>query len=401
MADRDKNRFSGNRRKVLKTMGSLATVGTLAGCSGDGGDGGGDGGSDGGDGGSDGGDSGDGGSDGGVSDGDDLETFTNEAGVEVGATHEAVKQLAEDEGALTVYATQDREEWGTWMEALGDMYPQVEVQHTTGGSEDLISRWDSEYNSDNAQASVYISTSKIKQTWENGQTMEMSPDYLPNFGEFDDKFKDDQDQMWVGIRQVLGNIFYNTDMVSEDDVGSWSDVVTDDQWSGQNIGWDPTPNMFLMSWLLDNEGREFFENLRDQNPRWVDSHTDLARFAGAGEFPLAFTYTHKMSDFGNELPVDYFGWDPTPAVISPAVINNKAPQPNSAILLVDYLISKQGQDQVGEGGYVPVNPDSEFQGYEGVFPSDEYEVDTISPADVDINEVQDMWNEIMGDQLGG
>jgi iron(III) transport system substrate-binding protein len=376
-------------------MGTLATASALAGCSGDGGDG------SGGDGGDGGGDGSDGGSTDAPSDGGGMDTFQNEAGVEVGQDIETVKELAKDEDNMLVYATQDREEWDTWMGALPDMYPQVSVDHTTGGSEDLISRWSSEYNSDNAQAGVYISTSKIKQTWQNGQTMEMDPAYLPNFGEFDAKFKDDSDQMWVGIRQVLGNYFYNTNEVEPDAADTWMDLVTDDRFSGQNLGHDPTPNMFLMAWLLDTQGREYFENLESQNPRWVDSHTDLARFTGAGEFPVSFTYTHKMASFGNELPVDYFKFDPTPAVISPAVINNKAPQPNSAILLVDYLISQTGQEQVGAGGYIPVNPDAQFEGYEGVFPSDDYEVDTISPADVDINAMQDTWSEIMSDQLGG
>ncbi|MDX1746873.1 MAG: twin-arginine translocation signal domain-containing protein, partial [Halobacteriales archaeon] len=199
-----------------------------------------------------------------------LETFTNQEGRKVGANIDAVKALAEQEGSMTVYATIDREPFQKWIEATLDAYPDVplNISHITGSGEPLWARWNSEYQSGNVSASIFISGSNVKNTWtaDPPHTMQLNADLMPSFGEIDDKFKDTNNNYWIAIRQILGHVHYNTNMVSQSDASSWTDIVTDSRWSGQNIGWDPTPNMFLMSWLLDTQGREFFENLRDQNP---------------------------------------------------------------------------------------------------------------------------------------
>lgn len=379
---------SSNRRRFLKVAGTLATASVLAGCMG-----------------------GDGGAgDGGGGDGGSTQTGTpqgvnssqNEFGKPVGETFDDVRELAGQEDTMTVYGTIDREPFQEWIGAVQDEYPEVGVQHITGSAEPLYSRWRSEYQSDNVAASVFISGSNVKNTWtaDPPQTMEINGDMMPSFEEIDDQFKDTNNNYWIAIRQILGHVHFNTDQVSQEDAGSWMDVVTNSAWSDQSIGWDPTPNMFLMSWLHETQGREFFEALRDQTPRFVDSHTDLARFAGAGEYPVAFTYTHKMGRFGGELPVDFFRFDSAPSSISPAIISNKAPEPNSAILFINFLASKAGQEFIGSAGeYVPYRADVEYAAWPPLWPPEGFEADVI-PPDRDLEPTREMWNDVMGDLIG-
>lgn len=383
---------SNSRRSFLKAAGAVVTGGALAGCTGGNGDGNGD-------------DStptdGDGGATA-TSTTSSLETFTNEAGIEVGATFEAVEELAKDEDGITVYATIDRDEWADWVGEFNEQYPDIDINHVTGGSEDLISRWDSEYKSDNVNASLFISGSKAPLIWGRGQNLKLKPEYIPNFGEAPDKFKDTENNNWIAMRQIIGSIHYNTDQVEPDAASGWMDLVTDGRWSGQKIGWDPTPSMAHMRWFWDTFGEEFFTSLREQQPRWVDSHTDLARLCGAGEFPVSFTYTHKMADFGNELPLDYFkgdGFDKMPSQAAPGVVNNKAPAPNAALLFFNYLLSEEGQKGIGRSGYIPWHPNAAFQGYEGVYPSDEYEVEVVVPNSEKNEKMRKRWQELMGDAI--
>jgi len=367
---------STNRRRFLKTTGALSAVG-VAGCMG----------------------GGSGGSGQGDLDTSGIETFENEAGNVVGSTFEGVKDLASQEnGEVTVYATIDREPFAKWVEGFKEKYPDVSVNHITGGAGDLISRWDSEYKSGNVQADIFISNQTTTAVG-NGQTQKLDPEYMPSIAEIDDKYKHDENQ-WIGLRMKLGSMFYNTDEVSESDASSWTDLVTSDRWSDQKIGWDPTPNLALMGWFFETQGEEFFQNLKSQRPRFVDSHTDLARLVGAGEFPVSFTYTHKMGRFGNQLPIDYFKFDPMPGVISPAAINNKANLPNSALAFLNWLTSVDGQQTLGETQYIPIREDAEYNGYPGVYPSDEYEVDTITPNYERRQQIEERWQEVMGDLLG-
>lgn len=382
-----------SKRTFLKTSGSLAVLSSFAGCSG---------GEDSGSGGTSDDEPGSGNNpeaDSGAKTTQKLPTFENKAGVEVGETYEAVEALAKDEEKATLYATIDREDMRLLFEKFGEAYPDIDVEHITGGSEDLLSRWSSEYNTGNVEADLSISNRNATIIAED-QNQELSKSFMPSLGKLSDQFKDSDNGDWVGVRMRLGNVFYNTDMVSESDASTWMDIVTDDQWSGKKLGWDPTPNMDLMWWLLDTQGREFFENLREQEPRFVDSHSDLARFTGAGEFPVAFTYTHKMGSMGNELPIDYFKFDPTPGVIDAMVMNNKAPNPNSAIVFMNWLTSKEGQNVMGQTQYIPAHPGAEYKGYPNVYPSDEYEVDTYISKPENRKKANEMWQDVMGDLIG-
>ncbi|MDX1748580.1 MAG: substrate-binding domain-containing protein, partial [Halobacteriales archaeon] len=214
------------------------------------------------------------------------------------------------------------------------------------------------------------------------------------FAEAPSRFRS-ADGDWIATVQYLGSVFYNTDRVSPDAVSSWEDVVSEDRWADGNLGWDPTPNMFMMTWFLDRYGPEFFEGLRAQSPHWVDSHTDLVRQCGAGAFPIAFSYTHKMGRFGEDLPVDYFPLSPHVGTLKTAVVNDRAKNPNTALLFLDWLCSREGQDVVGRGQYIPWHPEATYSGYPDVYPSEEYEVEYV-PPDADLERTREVWNEVVG-----
>lgn len=360
---------SERRRRVLRASG-VALTGTIAGCAGRLG----------------------GGSDPTGSTAD-VESFENEAGVPVGSTPEAVRELAAAEDTMTIYTTTDREAFTAWTEELTSTYPYLDVEMVTGGSGELLSRWDSEYRSGQVVADLFEASSTTKHVWESGQHMTLSGEYLPAFAEIPSRFKG-ADGDWIATVQFLGSVFYNTDEVSPDAVTAWEDVVSDDRWSEGDLGWDPTPNMFMMTWFLDRYGPGFFEDLRGQSPHWVDSHTDLVRQCGAGAFPVAFSYTHKMGRFGEDLPVDYFPLDPHVGTFKTAVINNRAKHPNTALLFLDWLCSREGQEVVGRGQYIPWHPEATYSGHPGVYPSEEYTVEYV-PPDADLERTREVWNSVV------
>lgn len=364
------------RRSVLKGIGASGIVG-LSGCSGDGNQ------------------DQTPGQAGGTTTTTSVSTFENKAGKPVGATPEAVEQLAsEEEGTLNIYSVLSTGEFRPLIDGFNEAYPELNVQHTTGGSSDLVNKWSTEYNTDNVTGDI-LQGGSIEGALGTGQAMELSADYLPSFGEYPDKFKS-SDGEWMADRIQPGAIFYNTETVSPSDASGWTDIVNNDQWSGQNIGWDPTPNIPLMTWFRNEHGQEFFEKLKSQNPRFVDSHTDLARFVGAGEFPISFTYAIKYVDFAIDkgLPVDFFKFDSLPTTFSITMINNKSSIPNTAALFVNWLMSVEGQNVMGET-LPPAHPDAEYARYPELTNSDEYEFSTVSPT-ASLDETRQMWSDVMG-----
>ena len=360
---------STRRRAVLRTTG-VGLLGAVAGCVGEIGVTG-----------------------GGTNQAPNVDSFENEAGVPVGADTEAVRELAKAEETMTVYTTTDREAFTAWTDELTSTYPYLDVEMVTGGSGELLSRWDSEYRSGQVEADLFEASSTTKYVWESGQHMTLSGEYLPAFAEIPSRFKGANGD-WIATVQFLGSVFYNTERVSVDAVTAWEDVVSDDRWSEGDLGWDPTPNMFMMTWFLDRYGPGFFEDLRGQSPHWVDSHTDLVRQCGAGAFPVAFSYTHKMGRFGEDLPVDYFPLDPHVGTFKTAVINNRAKHPNTALLFLDWLCSREGQEVVGRGQYIPWHPEATYSGHPGVYPSEEYTVEYV-PPDADLERTREVWNSVV------
>jgi len=324
-----------------------------------------------------------------------MKTFTNEAGKQVGANFDAVQTLAKQEGVTTWYATLDREAMAPVVKAFQDKFG-ISVNHVTGGSETILNRFESEYKAGHSIAdSMVVGEPKISQVWHNGQAMELNADVMPSYGEMPDKFKDSENNYWISLRQLMSSYFYNTDHVSPSDAKDWLGVVTNSKFANGNIGHDPSPNIGMVSWLRGKYGDKYFQALGKDQPNWTDSHTDLARFCGAGQFDVAFTYTHKMGRFGDSLPIDYFKFDPMPSGLSPNIVNNKAPAPNAGILWFNWLESLEGQNTLGTTEYIPVHPKAKYTGYPNVYPSTDYDVDTFF---TDYQTYQDnlkYWGDIM------
>lgn len=364
------------RRNYLKTASSLALVG-LAGCtSGD------DGSSDNSDG------SGSGGGSNGVADGDSgLETFENKAGVEVGKTWEAVEELAKEEGSLTMYSPNDREVVLKWLENFDY---DIEVEHITGGSNKLISRWVSEYQSDQIQADCYSGATGTSRIINNEMAMALTKPEIPAYEALPDKFKS---KFASGARLKPGIPMFNPNLASQDDVNSFDDFVTNEKFQGKKLGWDPTPNTFIMAALFEMFGREFFEKLRDQEPRFVDSHTDLARFCAAGEFPVSFTYGSKLFEFEDQ-SLERFKGFPYPAGFAGTLVNSKSHNPNATLVFLNHLSAKDGgQKKMAETHY------SLYHGFKSYPESKDWELETVVSSEK-ANEAGEMWQEIMGDKTG-
>jgi iron(III) transport system substrate-binding protein len=55
-------------------------------------------------------------------------------------------------------------------------------------------------------------------------------------------------------------------------------------------------------------------------------------------------------------PVDWIAWDPSLAVLSVAAVTNGAPHVNAGKLLLDFLVSEEGQKIFSDNDYIPVDP---------------------------------------------
>ena len=132
--------------------------------------------------------------------------------------------------------------------------------------------------------------------------------------------------------------------------------------------------------LLDSFGSRgmeravaYFRKLAAQEPVVMRGNTNRVQLAMAGEYPLIIAYAPTIQrETSKGHPMDWVPLEPVPVQVNPLMLAAKAPHPNSAKLLVDFLLSKEGQKMLVGFRRIPVREDIEadpprlFRGYKRI-----------------------------------
>ena len=159
----------------------------------------------------------------------------------------------------------------------------------------------------------------------------------------------------IYVRQYV--IGYNTNLVpSAQAPKDWSDLLSP-RWKGKLAMDEDEVEWFaaMLDYYGRDKGMRFMRGLATQEPQLRRGHTLLAKLLVAGDFPLALVHIQEMEEAKKAgAPVD---WVRTldPIVTSPSMIAiaAHAPHPNAARLLVDYVLSPEGQAILRSHGRMP------------------------------------------------
>jgi len=176
----------------------------------------------------------------------------------------------------------------------------------------------------------------------------------------------DLDGRWAAIYVRQYVIGYNTNLVSATEAPKdWRDLL-EGKWKGKfaldegDVEWYAA----MLEYLGTEKGLSFMRALARQNPQLRRGHSLLSKLLVAGDFPLALVHAAEMDDARNSgAPVD---WVKTlnPIITSPSqvAISAKAAHPRAARLLVDLLLSIEGQTLMRQRGRVPARTDLKSTG---------------------------------------
>jgi len=115
----------------------------------------------------------------------------------------------------------------------------------------------------------------------------------------------------------------------------------------------------MLDYLGAEKGPAFMRSLARQNPQFRRGHSLLAKLLIAGDFPLALVHAAEMDEARRAgAPVDWVKTlDPVITSTSQVAVSVRAPHPNGARLLVDLLLSTEGQALIRDRGRVPARND--------------------------------------------
>lgn len=171
----------------------------------------------------------------------------------------------------------------------------------------------------------------------------------------------DPDGRWAAIYVRQYVIAYNTRLVKPDAAPRrWEDLL-EPRWSGR-FALDERDVEWYAA-MLDYWGRErgmrFMRALARQKPLRRQGHQLLTRELAAGDFSLALVHANETEAQKRAgVPVDWVRTlDPTITSATRVAISAYAPHPAAARLLVDFLLSKEGQLAIRNRGRTPVRTD--------------------------------------------
>ncbi len=170
----------------------------------------------------------------------------------------------------------------------------------------------------------------------------------------------DKEKFFTAIYARNFVMAYNTAMVAEKDrPRDWPDLL-DPKWKGK-FGIDEEEFEWYGT-LVDYWGREkagkFIKALASQQPVLRRGHSLLSQLLAAGEFPIALVFPFEIEQLKRKgAPVEWSNVsDPIVTSINVVALSSKAPHDNGGKLLINYILSEEGQTIIKNVSRVPIRP---------------------------------------------
>ena len=181
----------------------------------------------------------------------------------------------------------------------------------------------------------------------------------------------DSKGMWVATRVSYFGLAYNTKLVSEADAPKTYQDLLDPKWRGK-MAWAASTETggammfisFIRAWLGEEKGEAYLQELGKQDVANLSgSPREVVNKVMAGEYPLALSIFlhHPVISALQGAPVAPRPMEPVLGNASVMVLMKNAPHPHAALLLMDFLLSKEGQTVIKNADYFPADSSIEVE----------------------------------------
>ena len=318
---------------------------------------------------------------------------------EAPAEWETVEDLvaaAEAEGGeLMVYSSMNIDSLETILAEFQSAYPFVRPEYYRASGDNVIQKALTESQAGQQFADVY--ETQAFEIYRLLQVGLLEPFVAPESEAYPAGAKD-PDGYWTVDRINLVVIGYNTELVDPQDVpGRWEDLV-DPKW-GEQMGVEAS-DVELLAMMMHHWGEEeaidLWEGIAALQPGIVDGHTALAELVSAGEFNISPNlYAHRVENLkAKGAPLEWVRTDPVFVYAQMAAVAKDAPNPATARLFVNWLLSEEGQSAIQNVGRTPSRPG--VGGGQDDLLADLNVVYTVPELAEDYNTYADIWNSTLG-----
>ena len=259
---------------------------------------------------------------------------------------------AKKEGQVTFYTS------NTWMagavsQEFSKKYPFIKTNVWRSDSKELLKRLTDEMAAGRFIADVvetspdYMALLVAANTFQEVFSPELAP-YGDNV-----KFKGKNGYLHWTSRELYISLGFNTKIIPPADAPKTMKDLLDPKWKGKMTIAGTTTGTQWIGAIIETFGREFLEKLAAQEINVQNiSGAALSELVASGEVPLSPTIFNSNISIAKEkgAPVEWRPIDPVIATTGTSGMVVKAPNPHAALLFLDFLHSKEGQQAVLKGG---------------------------------------------------
>jgi ABC-type Fe3+ transport system substrate-binding protein len=176
----------------------------------------------------------------------------------------------------------------------------------------------------------------------------------------------DPDGWWVATNVYVLTPGFNTELVKKGTEPKTYDDLLDPKWKGKFV-WNGSVSTSggpgfvgnVLSFMGEDKGMAYLRKLSGQKIVNLDvSARQVLDQVIAGEYPIALQIFnhHTVISAKKGAPVDWIKMEPATVVLQVASVAKGAPHPNAGKLLLDYLVSDEGQEFFKKADYLPASP---------------------------------------------
>jgi iron(III) transport system substrate-binding protein len=254
---------------------------------------------------------------------------------------------AKKEGTAVWYAAMNREDLRQFTSGFEAQYPFLKVEVLTSGPQSLLNRILAEYRAGKYNYDILNIRSSALYTLKKASAV-MRYD-TPNRRALRAGFYDKEgylNGLWASLLVYL----FNTHQVSRAQAPKAIEDLLQRNWKGK-LGMDKDADDWLaavMDFYGDDKGKQLARALGAQSLQIRNGRSLVSQLVAAGEFPVQIDAHHHEAVTLRKAgaPVDYVFPEPFIPVkaVSALVLSSRPPHPYSAALLVDFMLSKKGQE---------------------------------------------------------
>jgi iron(III) transport system substrate-binding protein len=248
------------------------------------------------------------------------------------------------------------------VDAFERKYPGIKVQYSRATSSDTAIKIRNEARARRVQADVFDGPNTVFLL----EDANLVADYTPRAAADWPLSLRDVHGHWTAQCMFIWTAAVNTNVVKPEDIPKTYDDLLNPRWKGQ-IAWtsDLTPGGppgFLHNILVDrgqDRGMDYLRAFAKQEPVVIPAAQRVVLDkVVSGEYPLAVMILnyHATISAGQGAPVKWLRMEPLSQSLSLISLLKDAPHPNAARLLVEFVLSDEGQKIMADNDYLPASP---------------------------------------------